>query len=301
MKIILDGNSNSGGVYKISNLTNGRIYIGSTYRFKKRYTNHNNQLKSNSHKNTFLQNDYNKCGPNSFLFEVIEVIEDKESRILAEQVLIDEYYDNQKQCYNLRKDAQYSREGKKNNFPTALTDKRKQKQSEENIAKRSEGMKKFYLEHPEEKQKLSKRAKEVRWKNHDLNLTITHQETGEVVVINGSLKEWCETNGQSYKAFSQLVNGKIKTSGGWFVGTEMPKFVNRKGEKRKPLTLEQRNKKSNGKYEGRIIFNEETKETIVLPRNLKQFSRERCWHYNSLIKLLNKECKRVYGFIAYDK
>lgn len=55
MKIILDGNSNSGGVYKISNLTNGRIYIGSTYRFKKRYTNHNNQLKSNSHKNTFLQ------------------------------------------------------------------------------------------------------------------------------------------------------------------------------------------------------------------------------------------------------
>ena len=90
------------GVYKITNKINGRIYIGSAKEFKQRCKQHRIGLIKKKHRNKFLQADFNKCGEDSFVFEVIEVVEGpQENRLLVEQAYIKNYYDQQKQCYNL--------------------------------------------------------------------------------------------------------------------------------------------------------------------------------------------------------
>ena len=90
------------GVYKITNKINGRIYIGSAKEFKRRCNQHRIGLIKKKHTNKFLQADFNKCGEDAFVFEVIEVVEGpQENRLLIEQTYIKNYYDDQDQCYNL--------------------------------------------------------------------------------------------------------------------------------------------------------------------------------------------------------
>ena len=102
MEYKYEGFSLKSGVYKLTNKLNGRIYIGSTHRFKKRWSEHAKRLKSGKHSNKFLQADYNKCGEDVFVFEVVEVIDGpQENRLLVEQRYIDQHYDDQQQCYNL--------------------------------------------------------------------------------------------------------------------------------------------------------------------------------------------------------
>jgi len=104
MELRYEGNSLKGGVYKLSNISNGRIYYGSAKEFKARWKGHEYSLKSGRHSNKFLQADFNKCGTEAFVFEVIEVISgEQEVRLLAEQKLLDTYWDAGKQCYNLNK------------------------------------------------------------------------------------------------------------------------------------------------------------------------------------------------------
>ncbi|AMR46918.1 endonuclease [Bacillus subtilis subsp. subtilis] len=58
-------------VYKIRNIKNGKFYIGSSANFRKRKTEHLRLLKSGSHHNKPLQEDFNTYGENNFLFEVL--------------------------------------------------------------------------------------------------------------------------------------------------------------------------------------------------------------------------------------
>jgi group I intron endonuclease len=111
MLFIYEGNSLKSGVYKIVNLINNRIYIGSAKEFKGRWKQHYYSLKANKHSNKFLQSDYNKCGEDAFRFEVIEVTsKDKKERLLLEEEYILKFYDKGQMCYNLCNRA-VSREG----------------------------------------------------------------------------------------------------------------------------------------------------------------------------------------------
>ena len=102
MEYKYEGCSLKSGVYKLTNKLNGRIYIGSAREFKERWKTHTKRLKSGNHSNKFLQADFNKCGEDVFIFEVIEVVEgSQENRLLVEQRYIDQHYDDQQQCYNL--------------------------------------------------------------------------------------------------------------------------------------------------------------------------------------------------------
>lgn len=84
------GYSKQGGVYKITNLKNGKIYIGSAKCFQVRASQHQTQLRNNKHQNKHLQASWNKWGEDAFLFEVIEVAEGtKENRFEVEQKHID--------------------------------------------------------------------------------------------------------------------------------------------------------------------------------------------------------------------
>lgn len=60
------------GIYKITNLINNKIYIGSSANLSKRYYYHLNSLRNNNHYNIHLQRAYNIDGENSFKFDIIE-------------------------------------------------------------------------------------------------------------------------------------------------------------------------------------------------------------------------------------
>lgn len=73
------------GIYKITNLISNKIYIGSTTTsFKRRFKEHLSALKRGDHPNSHMQRAFNLDGENSFIFEIIEIVE-KENCILREQ------------------------------------------------------------------------------------------------------------------------------------------------------------------------------------------------------------------------
>ena len=59
------------GIYQITSICNGRIYIGSSKNLEQRKKNHFRCLKYNRHENNKLQRAYNKYGVDNFTFEVL--------------------------------------------------------------------------------------------------------------------------------------------------------------------------------------------------------------------------------------
>lgn len=59
------------GVYKITNLVNGKFYIGSSVNINKRWIIHRSTLRRGLGNSGKLQNSWNKYGEENFLFEVL--------------------------------------------------------------------------------------------------------------------------------------------------------------------------------------------------------------------------------------
>jgi len=88
------------GVYKTKNRRNGKIYIGSSVNTKRRWRNHRYALRNGQHHNPHLQRAWDKYGEDVFEFTVVEVIEDPDLRLAAEQKWLGEHF-TQKACYNI--------------------------------------------------------------------------------------------------------------------------------------------------------------------------------------------------------
>lgn len=103
------------GIYKIINLINGKIYIGSAVNLNNRWSSHKYNLNKNQHRNIHLQRAWNKHGKENFKFITIQVIEDKTELIKHEQTYIDwlkpQY--NLNQIAGSRLGAKHSEETKK--------------------------------------------------------------------------------------------------------------------------------------------------------------------------------------------
>lgn len=108
------------GIYKITNVVNNKIYIGSTSNLYNRKHHHFSKLKHNKHSNPHLQNSYNKYGKDNFIFEILEEC-DINSLIEKEQY----YLDSIKCDYNKRVIAESNRGWK-------MPDETKKKISEAN-------------------------------------------------------------------------------------------------------------------------------------------------------------------------
>lgn len=85
------------GIYCIENIINGKKYIGSSIDVYKRKNRHFSELRNNKHKNSKLQNSYNKHGFESFVFYILEFITNKDELIIREQY----YIDTKKPQYNI--------------------------------------------------------------------------------------------------------------------------------------------------------------------------------------------------------
>ncbi len=63
---------NRSGIYCILNTVNRKMYIGSAYNLRKRWTQHVSKLNTNKHQNTHLSSAWKKYGKDKFVFIVIE-------------------------------------------------------------------------------------------------------------------------------------------------------------------------------------------------------------------------------------
>lgn len=88
-------------IYKITNILDGKFYIGSTANFKQRKSQHFTELRCNRHGNPRLQNAFNKYGEENFIIEILEEVDGQNSLIPREQF----YIDSLKPFYNIRKIA----------------------------------------------------------------------------------------------------------------------------------------------------------------------------------------------------
>lgn len=87
------------GVYIIKNLLNNKVYIGSTtMRVMKRIEHHVSMLRAGKHKNSHLQNAFNKYGETSFCVLIIENTE-KHNTLEREQYYIDR--EEKENLYNI--------------------------------------------------------------------------------------------------------------------------------------------------------------------------------------------------------
>lgn len=91
------------GIYKITNIVNGKFYIGSSKEIIQRWVDHRYLLNSNNHHSKHLQSSWNKHGEQSFLFEIVEECE-KEKLIEREQFYLDNLL---KADLFLRKESNY--------------------------------------------------------------------------------------------------------------------------------------------------------------------------------------------------
>lgn len=113
-----------GGIYLITNKTNGKKYVGSTHNFTSRWRSHRSMLNRGVHFNNHLQNSWNKYGEDNFEFSILEALDETIDNF--EQYLIEREefniqkldcvkcgYNSRTEC-NTNKGLKWSEESRKN-------------------------------------------------------------------------------------------------------------------------------------------------------------------------------------------
>jgi hypothetical protein len=77
------------GVYKIINLTNDKLYVGSSVNLKNRKKIHFLDLKKGTHHNNYLQKSFDKYGEKNFTWEIIELVEFDDNRKILKKNLLE--------------------------------------------------------------------------------------------------------------------------------------------------------------------------------------------------------------------
>lgn len=222
----------SSGIYQIKNVLNNKIYIGSSSNVKKRHDSHKRALISNKHKNSRLQNSWNKYGEAAFEFEIL-ITCDPSMCIWYEQQFIDQW----KPEYNLSPTAgsclgvKNSDEVKRKRSKILIGNKRTlgYKHTEESKRKISEAGKTRVLtdlarlHHKEAgiKQRGRKLTEEHRKKLCGyLRVKLAHvgkkvmSPEGEVFTIE-NLNQFCKEIKVDASSFSKMLRGIRKSAGGW--------------------------------------------------------------------------------------
>jgi hypothetical protein len=66
------------GIFQVKNLTSGKILLGSSLNLEGPLNRHRFMLKIGSHTNKALQADWDRLGPDQFVFEILEEVKRRE-------------------------------------------------------------------------------------------------------------------------------------------------------------------------------------------------------------------------------
>lgn len=85
----------------ITNIINDKFYIGSAIDLHNRKACHFSSLSKGKHKNSKLQRAWDKYGEKSFIFQIIEIVEDTSKLIEKEQYYLDKMNPFKESGYNI--------------------------------------------------------------------------------------------------------------------------------------------------------------------------------------------------------
>ena len=95
------------GIYRIFNVETNKSYVGSTWKsFRSRWKQHLSKLNTNKHHSHEMQNAFNKYGSDSFVCEILEIIED-ENILLEKEAYYINKYDAYKNGYRVFQGTHY--------------------------------------------------------------------------------------------------------------------------------------------------------------------------------------------------
>ena len=81
------------GIYQFRNLVNDKRYFGQSKRMKTRYLQHRSSLRRGIHRNSRLQNAWNKYGEAGFVFECVEEVENNLALLNEREIYYINKYD----------------------------------------------------------------------------------------------------------------------------------------------------------------------------------------------------------------
>ena len=92
-------------IYKITNIVNGKFYIGSTKSVRSRWAQHKHRLNKCIHANDHLQSAWNKYGKDAFIIEVIAETTPEDRNIVEKQFINSLGCLDREVGYNIKPDA----------------------------------------------------------------------------------------------------------------------------------------------------------------------------------------------------
>ena len=141
------------GIYHITNLKSGKVYIGQSIDIYKRFRDHKAALNGGYHQNRYLQNAWNKNGETNFIFGILEECAE-DDLVKKEQFWIDFYGGiNDSANYNFREAGSRGKVSDKTR--KIMSDNTKKlRQDPDWVARNSEGIKRAWTD--ERRQYMSK-------------------------------------------------------------------------------------------------------------------------------------------------
>jgi len=225
------------GIYKITNTTNNKVYIGQSLDLKRRRAKHIQSLKNNNHTNKHLQLAFNEYGEDNFKFEIIEELTDISQLDKNETYWINYYKSYNRECgYNIELG------GVKNKHFIPLETREKMRIAKLGVKRSPEVVKAM---------KQKKVPQEVK-----MQISKTMREKG--INIGESNPRFGKPSTQFGKTLSKETRKKISNSkSGQCEGENNPFW----GKKHKPETLKKISESRKGKRKG-IKHSPETLEKM---------------------------------------
>ena len=241
-----------GYIYKITNLKNGKFYIGSTLNFENRKKSHLNSLKNRNHHNIHLARAYEKYGEESFVFSYKEIeVEDKKHL----QILEERYINF---CWNSGKLYNVSKMGSGGDLISYHPN------HDEIVKKTSENVKKRYANmSKEERKKMSERIKGKnnpnygnKWSNEQRKRASLMQkkkvEDGTCPILKLHGKTYEELYGEEK---AREMKEKISLRASKKIGEKNPFFGKHHSEETKRKIAEKNRGKKNETQAKKVLYN----------------------------------------------